>query len=287
MIYDDFNQWLSDQGYRDSTADAYTAKAKHIVACYEAGEDPPLTSTHIAAAGRLLDYLGDRNDDFSRHLARIHTHVSGMSAIQKRRYFQAQKKRQKIAHSYDESDWRTLYQVVTEGPVRERDSRALILSVMMATGIRAHDVLSITPEGFAALRDGIVRIEVKGGDERVLLAEPIDDLWGELARRLDEEDETLAGLISSNPDPQAGKAAYRALSRYLTKISDDHGLDGRPHLHRLRRTFAMRALNRTQNVLAVMKALGHKSMKTTLRYLDEQDPETIANLHGDLLDAMG
>jgi integrase len=91
---------------------------------------------------------------------------------------------------------------------------------------------------------------------------------------------TIADLVMNKPDSssESGDGAYQAVNRALKRIGRDLELEGRVHLHRLRRTVAVQALRETENIRAVQELLGHGSANTTMRYVDEARPEALAGL---------
>jgi site-specific recombinase XerD len=76
----------------------------------------------------------------------------------------------------------------------------------------------------------------------------------------------------------AGEAAYKQIDTRLKQVAREAGLTERVHLHRLRRTVAVRALAQTNDIAAVQQMLGHRSIQTTARYVDEARPEALAGI---------
>jgi integrase len=188
--------------------------------------------------------------------------------------------RKQVARSYGDDDWRKMYKHVLEAPAPE----AIVLHVIMDTGLRIADVLRI---GYDTLvrgkREGMMHIEVKGGDMRPIAWEGAPDTWQRLLDALIAADD-YAGMVAvmvcphGDGDPESGKGAYQAVNRYLKTMCSELDVAGRHHIHRLRRTVAVHGLKETDNILDVQQLLGHKSVRSTETYLDEARPDDVATL---------
>ena len=111
-----------------------------------------------------------------------------------------------------------------------------------------------------------------------------EDAWERLRPMLGAGYGNVATWVCSrgNGSPEAGQGAYKAVSRQLSTLAGMAGVSGRVHLHRLRRTVAVRALRATKDVGAVQQLLGHSHPATTHKYLDEAREDDVAELQRQL-----
>jgi len=154
------------------------------------------------------------------------------------------------------------------------DSRACALNVIARTGLRVSDLMRIE---LAAIRrafkrpDGLVRITVKGGKEVMISVHSAAAAWraigGDAAGKLVTVADWVMGTPSS--DTEAGGAAYERVEQYLSKLGKRIAPTERWHIHRLRRTIAMRLLEAGHPIEVVRDALGHSDTRTTRGYTDE------------------
>lgn len=161
---------------------------------------------------------------------------------------QVQQPKGKKSHNWlSGSQIRHLKEVVTD----TRDY--LIISLMLACGLRRNEVISIKREDVTQLGDkSIVRILGKGDKLREI---PITD--------------KLAQALKDSPGD--GEIIFPLASQTIMDICRRYGkMIDLPELapHDLRRTFAQTALDNGVSLPQISKLLGHASVQTTMRYLD-------------------
>ncbi len=192
------------------------------------------------------------------------------------------KKRKKTARSFGDGEWQLLCTAIEQNDTPE----ARVLEVMIGTGLRIGDVLRLTKRRLRnAERSGRLYIEQKGGEDRLVLLSGAPKAWQHLsAAWAGDGAKTVASLVSpeGNGSARAGGAAYRRVTRRLKQLAAAVGIDGRVNSHRLRRTVGVQALRVTEDVPAVAQLLGHRSMNTTMGYLDEARPDRVAELQQQL-----
>lgn len=276
-----FAQWLADEKYALSTQENSLRRAKQILQLFEAGELPKAKAQYLRhTAERMLQFAqaaGVSWGPATEYIEQVAA-VRKQSAQQRKRAKREQERKRKEAHSYPTSAWRGLY-----NSVRAQNQPAdAVIRVLMETGLRIGDVLDLTRQRLtAAQRTGILQITQKGGGTRMLPLEGASGAWLQLERAWTGNDApTVAFLVSPLGDgsPLAGGAAYKKVLRRLKYWHRRLKLPGRAHLHRLRRTVAVQALNVTKDVKAVQELLGHRSYKTTLGYVDESRSDAVAEL---------
>lgn len=271
--------YLNEQEYAPSTVRGYVfAAEKVLTALEEGGELPHPTDKGRAAIQRLLDDaqradLGDWFDDLQTYV-QSGKHRTPLQARRAR-----ERRKQRETRSYPEADWRRLFDHVAD----ERSPMAAVILVLMSTGVRVSEVMSLTKTRLReALETGAVRLKVKGQKERTLSIVGVD-AWAVLYKRFIDaptKPETVAKLVSprGNGDTSANGAAYHRLYRYLKRIHKALKLSGEGHPHRLRRSLAVHALRETEDVIAVQQLLGHESYHSTMRYLDEARPDKVRQI---------
>ena len=94
------------------------------------------------------------------------------------------------------------------------------------------------------------------------------------------QDDIVASYVCDRPgcSPIAGEAAYQRVNRHLKALGDELGLPAPVHLHRLRRTLAVQALRTTKDMTIVQQLLGHASLSSTERYVDEVRTDAVGRL---------
>lgn len=273
---DEFSAWLTDQGLRPNTVDTYVRSARQILEWTEEGQTLPDRPGLQMAAKHLVEFIGEFAEwpsvDLQEACAQL-LHI-GETAVQKRR--RKQKKQKKKSRSIPDKEWYRLLEHVEEDDAAE----AVVLEVMMWTALRIGDVLAIPASRLrSGLKSGELVLEVKGGDDRVLVLEPVERSWWRLLTLMEDENaRNVALAVAPNGDgsPKAGDAAYKAVARYLQESAELLELSGRVHLHRLRRTVLVQTLNLTGDLQAVQQLGGHASQKTTMEYTSEARPHAVS-----------
>jgi integrase len=275
--FDAFGQWLTEQGYQPTTITSSLRDARHLCGRLEEGGElhPRLRTVAFRISHFLKETAGPGlggAERLSEALGQLQAE-SPVGRLKRRRG-----RRQRVARSLSDPDWRTLC-----GTIRADESpEARVLDVMASTGLRVGDVLRLSRRRLGeGLRTGRVLMIVKGGDERELHVAGAPDAWTGLGEAFEGTGApTVARLVSpeGNGDPEAGGAAYKRLARKLHELTAEAGIAERVNLHRLRRTVGVQALRLTEDVPAVAQLLGHRSTATTMGYLDEARPERVAEL---------
>lgn len=137
-----------------------------------------------------------------------------------------------------------------------RDSIMILLD--LATGARANELLRIKSTSFV---DGTVKIPAsKGGDEREIPLPP-----------------KLYALCLKLPTSSDGRLFPIGYDR----LHDVWQLyrPVKKNFHSLRHTFAIKLYGKSKDLRLVQRALGHKSINTTLRYADVVDVQEKLQKH--------
>lgn len=150
---------------------------------------------------------------------------------------------------------------------RLRDSNlslALGLYLMRRTGLRIGELRHLERECVRADHNGKHFLKVPLGklhNERLVpLDEPALVAVTELQRRAPE---TSAWLLEN---PWGRPIRAKAYNDVLVKLAGDLPVSGRLTSHRLRHTFATSLLNGGMSLMGIMKLLGHRDYRMTLRY---------------------
>jgi integrase len=269
-----FAAWLVAQRYADTTQRVTLANLSATEEALELGR--PLTPALAVCARRIGAYCEDTGTEPPRALVRGLSGLDAARAAAKRGGRRGRAARKRTAQGLSDAEWSALWRAVLAEPA----PTARVLEAQMVSGLRVGDVLGITRE---ALRRGVehdqLRFFVKGGTERLLYTTPARETWerlfGIFAGKSASEAHTVADAVCPDGGP---RCAYHAVERLARKLGRDLGVD-RLHTHRLRRTVAVQALRATGgDLVAVQQLLGHSSIQSTSRYVDEAQPERVAAL---------
>ncbi len=189
--------------------------------------------------------------------------------------------RKKPAVSFLPEDWAAMRFELES----RTEPEAAVLLVIAATGLRIGDVLGIEVRALkhAVKHKSVLELVQKGGRKRQLSVEGVYDVWERLSVTI-TDGSTVAEWIcpTSGWGSKGGGGAYQRCNRYLRSLAAELQIEGRPHLHRMRRTVATRALNKTHDIHLVSQLMGHKQITTTQQYTDELRAGEVSNLHAEL-----
>jgi integrase/recombinase XerD len=138
-----------------------------------------------------------------------------------------------------------------------------VLMAAYSAGLRANEVVHLRVEDIDRERMTIRVAEGKGGHERRTLLSP------RMARQLDvylSESGVTKGWLFLGRDG-AGPITRQTVTHMYWRASVRAGLSKRGGIHVLRHSFATHLLEAGVNVPRIQMLLGHRSMKTTARYL--------------------
>jgi len=145
----------------------------------------------------------------------------------------------------------------------------VMLRLMLATGLRAGEVVALRPEHIDMRTCKLIVREGKGARDRVLwISEDLrDEIGGWLERR--------AGGSFLFPTRDGGQLSTRYLRQLVSRLANRAELAEAEKVspHTLRHTFATDLYRETKNLRIVQKALGHASIQTTEIYTHIVDEE--------------
>lgn len=145
----------------------------------------------------------------------------------------------------------------------------VMLRLMLATGLRAGEVVALRPEHIDMRTCKLIVREGKGAKDRTLwISEELRDELGEWLDRRPESE----WLFPTRDGGQLATRYLRALVSRLAKRAEIAEAE-RVSPHTLRHTFATDLYRETKNLRLVQKALGHSSIQTTEIYTHIVDEE--------------
>lgn len=154
-------------------------------------------------------------------------------------------------------------------------SKAILL--LRATGLRCGELLDLKVDSLTQIRSGEWELRVPLGKLHSERNIPVDETAAKLFAELLELRESPPPAL----DPETGKREHfllmrpngRRISReglryHLARAEKRAALGDHPTLHRLRHTYATEILRAGVSLQVLMKLLGHRSIKMTLRYAE-------------------
>ncbi|AAY80811.1 site-specific tyrosine recombinase/integron integrase [Sulfolobus acidocaldarius] len=131
---------------------------------------------------------------------------------------------------------------------------AVILNLLIDTGIRAKELLSIKVQDIDLERRRIIIRNTKNGESRIVF---FTSHTGALLKKYIQKNK-------KEPEDKLINMTYQALYRKLRRLGKKIGIDLRPHI--LRHTFATEAIRKGIPLPVVQKILGHKDIRVTQVY---------------------
>ncbi len=181
-------------------------------------------------------------------------------------------KTRRPAEVLTDEEVRALMAACGDGPVGLRHRALLVL--MYRAGLRISEALSICPRD-VDLRAGTVRVRfAKGGRDRVVGLDPgagaVVGAWADLRAIL----AVPAGApLLCTTSGRAITTAY--IRRLLPVLGRKARICKRVHAHGLRHTHAAQLRSEGVDIGIISRQLGHRSILTTIRYLDHLQPMAV------------
>ncbi|KJS21831.1 MAG: hypothetical protein VR72_08515 [Clostridiaceae bacterium BRH_c20a] len=165
------------------------------------------------------------------------------------------KKKQTLPKYLENGQHAQFRELVEKQPIRERVAMTLIDD----TGLRRAEVVRINCKD-VDLKNRTIKVRCKGNKERSVFFTPKTAIFLEKYLGNKNEDEPL--FLNNDDKRLSDRSIYNFVSELLKKV----GCENNYGVHRLRHTFAMNLLIRSNNIKVVADLLGHKYIKTTKIY---------------------
>ena len=149
-----------------------------------------------------------------------------------------------------------------------------LLVLLWRTGLRISEALALRPCDVDLERGAIRVLRGKGGRARTV---GIDRLGFEALRKWIDEHASM-GYSSGEVlfITRSGLPLSQGyLRRKLPELARAAGIHKRVHAHGLRHTHASELRAEGVDIAVIQRQLGHRSLKTTIDYLDYLDPQSV------------
>lgn len=267
-----YETWLVSEGYRPSTVTVAVLGAKRfqdlinrqcVLSMFTASFS---NYSHAFRYQRWLEETG-RIQEPQREAFEELTKM--------KRQLKQKSKRKKKARSIALDDWKRLWAAVLE----DESPAARVLEIQMTTALRCGDVLRLErAQVVRGIRAETLIVELKGGREIFVSTRTAPGTWTRVIEDWPKKHETVSWWVCPDGDgsTESSGCSGKRVARKLSELCKKSKVDGRHNTHRIRRTVAVQLFRLTKDIVAVQKLLGHKSITTTQNYLDEAEPEMMA-----------
>ena len=242
----DLHAWMAAQGVALAQLDR-TATERWLKSMADRGLGPTTRGSRIFRARRYLDWLAERGaiehdpDDLLRHgdLPKVPSYLPRPFPV--------------------EADRQMQRRLLARGDIL---GQALVL--MRRTGLRIGELVRLDPRCLETDHDDNAMLKVPLGkldNERLV---PLDDHARSVLESLQRACPRGAPLLLE-PNHSRNKLLER-LGATLKEAAAGLDVPGPIVSHRLRHTYATELLNAGMSLVAIMKLLGHRSFRMTMRY---------------------
>jgi integrase/recombinase XerD len=148
----------------------------------------------------------------------------------------------------------------------------LLFRLLFETGLRVGEALALHVEDIdLQLDDERIIVTGKGGKRRTIL---LDDsrLVSLLQRYLQQTGYKHGYLFRAHKNARGGHIRYQSIRTRWIQYCEQAGIDCT--MHQLRHAHATELVNDGVSLATIRKRLGHKDLKTTLRYAEQSDTVT-------------
>ncbi len=159
-----------------------------------------------------------------------------------------------------------MFQILDKHAVPDRTDRRdrAILELLYSSGLRVSELTGLD-RGDVDLAEGVVRVQGKGGKERVV------PVGAPAVRALREHlsDGAGQGLPRFSPlflNRKGERLDRRSVARIVSRWTERGGIAKHVSPHTLRHTFATHLLDGGADLRAIQDMLGHESLSTTQKY---------------------
>lgn len=144
-------------------------------------------------------------------------------------------------------------------------NRAMI-TLLYRSGLRVSELLAIRPADVNLAKHSIRLLDTKAGEPQTRgfhsLADDALIRWLDMRRARGYRNGPLFCTLDGQP------LSRQYVSALLKRLAAEAGIEKRVHPHGLRHTFAAELESSGTPIAVISKLLGHKSIATTVRYLD-------------------
>jgi integrase/recombinase XerC len=137
-------------------------------------------------------------------------------------------------------------------------------------GLRHSEACAVCPQSFNDA-DHTITFMKKGGDPFTLpTTRELEEIL-KLAPESDDPTVSYIQLLRGNLGLKGPRISKTTVRQNFYKLRDRAGVNPEVRPHDLRRTFAVTAYDQTQNIRLVQQLLGHTSLSTTAKYLENRN----------------
>ena len=137
-------------------------------------------------------------------------------------------------------------------------------------GLRHSEACSVSPQSFNHT-DHTISFTKKGGDPHTLPTTRELEAIFNLAPETDDPTVSYIQLLRGNLGLKGPRISKTTVRQSFYKLRDRLGVNNQVRPHDLRRTFAVKAFEDTNNIRLVQQILGHSSLSTTAKYLENRN----------------
>lgn len=154
----------------------------------------------------------------------------------------------------------------------QTEKEKLIIKLSVTTGLRCNELCNIRIQDFE-VSDDIIKLYILGKARQGMRTDyvVIDmNLYQEILNFINKNNISEYLFISESNNNKGNKVSTRTIRNIVNKLFDTVGLKSNEYVfHSLRHSFCNINLKNNINIVEVSKAMRHKSINTTMRYVKD------------------